>query len=176
MGNSKGKGTPLHKVRAAAPGAQLAEHLAPEPPAEFHVERPPVHHSREITDAMQDQAMREWAAGRSLPEIAAKFDTSRNYLRGALLRRFGSREQLLNALEGLVLENAVTSQMIAQEKMPELSAAQAVFAGKLLVETMGNLNEQRTKAPKTINFREFKNLGDSLREIRTDKSASAPTF
>lgn len=158
--------TGLKRLRGVADGAVLAASLAPEPPDTFEAPSGSVHHNQQVSDATQLQAMREWASGVKIREVEAKYGLCRGYIREAMVRRFGSREAMLRALEGLILENAVGAQMIAQEKLPELTGAQAVFAGKLLVETMGNLRAQIEATPKTINFREFKMLGDQLKQIR----------
>lgn len=121
---------------------------------------------QQVSDVVLGQAAREWAAGVPVTVVEEKYGLSRGYIRQAMLRRFGSKEAMLDALEGLVLENAVGAQMIVQEKLHELNGKEAVFAGKLLVETMGNLRSQRENMPKTINFGEFNKLGAALKQIR----------
>lgn len=110
--------------------------------------------------------MREWAAGADMAEVEARYGVSRGYLRQTMMRRFGSKEKMLEALQSMVAENAVIAQGIAQSKMHELNAAQAVFAGKLLVETYVTLDKHIESKPKTINFGELRRLGTSIRELR----------
>lgn len=154
------------KLRTVASPEKLAGSLAPEPPGTFDAPALPSHHNQQVSDATLMQAAKEWAAGVPVMEVEAKYGLSRSYIRQAMTRRFGSTEAMLVALEGLVLENAVGAQMIVQEKMHEMNAKEAVFAGKLLVETMGNLRSQRENMPKTIEFGQFKALGAALKEIR----------
>jgi hypothetical protein len=154
------------KLRTVASPEALSAGLAPEPPGTFD---PPegVEHSKQVcTDETLRQAAKEWCSGVPLVTVEAKYGMSQGYIRQAMMRRFGSKEGMLEALENLVLENAVGAQMIAQEKLHELTGREAVFAGKLLVETMGSLRSQRENMPKTINFREFKALGDALKSVR----------
>lgn len=172
--------TGLIRMRQIADSASLSGALAPEPPDTIgpnpSVETQAVHPLRKVTDAEQVQMMREWAAGANVAELETKYGVTRGYIRAAMIRKFGSKENMLHALENLILENAVGAQMIAQEKLHELSGAQAVFAGKLLVETAGSLRAQMEKIPKTINFGEFKRLGDTLREVRAlvNRKACSP--
>lgn len=124
------------------------------------------HPNRIISDEEQDQMLREWAAGGDMKAIMAKYGVHGSYLRVAMKKRFGSLEAMKQALLGLVVENAVVSQMIAAEKMSELTGAQAVFAGKLLVDTMNNVEKSIASQPKTINFGELKRVGDSIKNLR----------
>lgn len=154
------------KLRTVASPEALAGSLAIEPPATFEPPSDNPHHNQQVSEAVLTQAMREWVAGVPVGEVEIKYGLSRGYIRQASLRRFGNKESLLEALENLVLENAVGAQMIAQEKLHELTGKEAIFAGKLLVETMGSLSSQREKMPKTINFGEFKKLGEALKQVR----------
>jgi len=153
------------KLRTVASPEKLAG-LAIEPPGTFEPPAVGEHHNQQVSKEVVLQAAREWAAGTPVIEVENKYGLSRGYIRQAMMRRFGSKEAMLEALEGLVCENALGCQMIVQEKMHEMNAKEAVFAGKLLVETMGNLRSQRENMPKTINFREFKALGDALKQVR----------
>lgn len=163
--------TGLRKLRQVADSATLAGALAPEPPGTFDEREEARHPNQEVSPAVQAQLLREWASGANLEEAEARYGVSRGYIRQAMLRKFGGREGLLEALRALVLENAVGAQMIAQEKLPELTGPQAVFAGKLLVETMANLENQIQATPKTIEFGAFARLGETLKNIREIVSA-----
>jgi len=164
--------TNLHRMRAIASGADLAEALAPELPSTHEVLIPELvreggaHPNQQVSPREQMQMMREWAAGVPVSEVEARYGVSRGYIRAAMQRRFGSREAMLAALQNLVTENAVGVQMIAQEKIHELSGAQAVFAGKLLVETMVTLDKHIQAQPKTVNFGAMKALGNTLKAIQ----------
>lgn len=161
-----GKEFITRKLRAVASPESLAGSLAPEPPGTFDTPDVPTHHKQQVSDATLVQAAREWTAGVPVVEVEKRYGLTRGYIREAMKRRFGSKEAMLEALEGLTLENAVACQMIVQETAHEMTAKEAVFAGKLLVETMGNLRAQREAMPKTINFGEFKALGDALKKVR----------
>lgn len=162
---TKPANTGLRKLRSVAPEAALVAELAPEPPADYRPALP--HHSNAtVTLDEQNQMLREWAAGADVNALEARYGVSRGYLRETMRRRFGSKEKMLEALQGMVAENAVIAQGIAQSKMHELNAAQAVFAGKLLVETYVTLDKHIESRPKTINFGELRRLGDSIRELK----------
>jgi hypothetical protein len=144
----------------------LSAALAPELPSSSVETTGTYHPNRVISDEEQDQMLREWAAGGDMKSVMAKYGVHGSYLRVAMKKRFGSLEAMKQALLGLVVENAVVSQMIAAEKMSELTGAQAVFAGKLLVDTMNNVEKSIASQPKTINFGELKRVGDSIKNLR----------
>ncbi len=125
------------------------------------------HPNRIISDEEQDQMLREWAAGGDLKAIMAKYGVHGSYLRVAMKKRYGSLEAMKHALLHLVTENAVVSQMVAASKMEEMSAAQAVFAGKMLVDTMVNVEKSIASAPKTIDFAQMKKVGETIAELRS---------
>lgn len=145
----------------------LADALVPSmPSSSLELVDKKYHHSRVISDEEQDQMLKEWAAGGNLTAVMARYGVHGSYLRAAMRKRYGSLEGMKQALLGLVTENALVSQMIAAEKMPELNAAQAVFAGKLLVETMVNIEKSIANTPKTIDFAQMKKVGDAIAELR----------
>lgn len=124
------------------------------------------HPNRRISDEEQDQMLREAAATGSISAAEDKFGVSRGYLRSAMKRRFGSLEAMKQVLLGLVTENAIVVQSIAQERAHELTAPQAIFAGKLLVDTMEKVEKSIQNTPKTVNFAQLEKVGSTLRELR----------
>lgn len=169
--------TGLQNLRKAAPTPALLGTLAQEPPATFQEESPlkGEHPNRQVSTERHDQMLREWVAGAPLSEVEDRYGVSRGYLRQASMRRFGSKEALLQALQNLIAENAVVAQMVAQEKLHELNAAQAVFAGKLLTETYIALDKHIESKPKTINFGELNRLGTAIRDLKTLVTRQPPS-
>lgn len=163
MGVSKRYMKPISK-QVTGEDLQLGSALVPSPTQEQNDHT--YHPTAQISQEEQDQMMREWAANGNLSVVEAKWGVHQGYLRSAMRRRYGSLEAMKTALLGLVTENALTSQVIAAHKMPELTGAQAVFAGKLLVETMVNIEKSIASAPKTIDFGQLKRVGDSIRTLR----------
>lgn len=143
----------------------LAEALVPSNPAAEEAQIV-YHPNRVVSDEEQEQMMREYAATGSMKAVTIKWGVHEHYLKEAMKRKYGSLEAMKEALLGLVTENAITSQMIASQKMGELSAGQAVFAGKLLVDTMTNIEKSIASAPKTIDFAQMKRVGDSIKTLR----------
>lgn len=144
----------------------LASALVPSIPSESDLEHKVYHPNRIISDEEQDAMLKEWAAGGNMKAVMAKYGVHGSYLRVAMRKRFGSLEGMKQALLGLVTENAIVSQMVAAEKMHELTGAQAVFSGKLLVETMLNVEKSIANTPKTIDFAQMKKVGDAIKHLR----------
>lgn len=124
------------------------------------------HPNRRISDEEQDQMLREAAASGSIATVEAKYGVAQGYLRQSMRRRFGSLEAMKSVLLGLVTENAIVVQAIAQEKAGELSAPQAIFAGKLLVDTMEKVEKSIQNTPKTVNFGQLNKVSETLKELR----------
>lgn len=152
----------------------LAEALVPTNPAAEEAQVV-YHPNRVISDEEKDQMMREYAATGSMKAVTVKWDVHESYLKAAMKRKYGSLEAMKQALLGLVTENAITSQIIASQKMGDLSAGQAVFAGKLLVDTMTNIEKSIASAPKTIDFAQMKRVGDSIKTLRDIVGRPVPT-
>lgn len=154
---------------AGIPAEILEGVLVNEPPSLATLQTPPsgqLHHSQKISVEEQDQMMREVAATGSFASVESKYGVSQGYLRSAMRRRFGSLEAMKQALVGLVAENAIVVQMIAQEKAGELTAPQAIFAGKLLVDTMEKVEKSIQNTPKTVNFAQLNQVGETLKALR----------
>jgi hypothetical protein len=155
---------------AGIPTEILEDALAPEMPlATLQTDRGtanPNHPNRKISLEEQDQMLREVAATGSMGTVEAKYGVSRGYLREAMRRRFGSLEAMKSILLGLVTENAIVSQMVASEKMGEMSGPQAVFAGKMLVDTMEKVEKSIQNTPKTVNFAQLHQVGEALKQLR----------
>jgi hypothetical protein len=161
----------MHGQAAKAAGLDpelLIGTLASDMPEEIATLQSPakVHHLRQISDEEQAQMMAEVAAGGSTTVVEQRFGVARGYLHTAMKRKFGSVENYKRILQGLVLENAVAVQMIAQEKLPELTAAQAVFAGKLLVDTHEKIEKSIQNTPKTVNFGQLEKVTETLKSLR----------
>jgi hypothetical protein len=161
----------MHGQAAKAAGIPLEileGTLVPEIPRIATLQTPneQYHHARKITEGEQDQMLREAAATGSISAVENKYGVARGYLRSALSRRFGSLEKMKEVLLGLVAENAIAVQMVAQEKVGELTGAQAVFAGKLLVDTMEKVEKSIQSTPKTVNFRQLNQVGETLKQLR----------
>lgn len=124
------------------------------------------HPNRRISDEEQDRMLQEVAASGSVSAVEARYGVSRGYLQQAMKRRFGSLEGMKQVLLGLVTENAIIVQSIAQERAAELTAPQAVFAGKLLVDTMEKVEKSIQNTPKTVNFAQLDAVGKTLKELR----------
>ena len=153
--------------KAGIPNLVLEDALAKEAPiaslqtpAEYH------HPNARISTEEQDQMLREAAATGSVTSVELKYGVARGYLRAAMTRRFGSLEAMKQVLLGLVTENAIAVQMVAQEKIGELSAPQAVFAGKMLVDTMEKVEKSIQNTPKTVNFAQLNQVGETLKALR----------
>lgn len=159
----------MHDARAAdlAP-LQLSDALVPDSPGtSIETTTETYHPSRRISDAEQERMFHEWAASGSETAVAAKYGVHKAYLRDAMRRKFGSLEGMKAALLGIVTENAIVAQMVAAAKMEQLSGAQAVFAGKMLVETMERVEKSIANTPKTINFGQLNRVGESIAKLRS---------
>lgn len=135
-----------------------------------------VHPSQKISTEEQDQMLREAAAMGSVTAAEDKYGVHRGYLRAAMRRRFGSLEAMKSVLLGLVTENAIAVQMVAAEKIEELSAPQAVFAGKMLVDTMEKIEKSIQSAPRTVNFAQLEKVGDAIKTLRGIVDGSGSDF
>lgn len=124
------------------------------------------HPNRRISDEEQNQMLREAAATGSISAVESKYGVAQGYLHTSMKRRFGSLEAMKQVLLGLVTENAIVVQAIAQEKAGELTAPQAIFAGKLLVDTMEKIEKSIQNTPKTVNFGQLNKVSETLRELR----------
>lgn len=160
--------------RAGIPAALLEGVLVQDNPSatlQKEVSNPPKP-GQKISVEEQDSMLREAAAHGSISTVEDKYGVARGYLRSAMKRRFGSLEAMKQVLLGLVTENAITVQMIAAEKAGELTAGQAVFAGKLLVDTMEKIENSIKNTPKTVNFGQLEKVGETIAALR--KIVDAP--
>lgn len=105
-------------------------------------------------------------AGMSGREVQERFDTHASLVRAAFERRHVDPMRAKRALLNLVTENALATQVVAATKVEDLSAAQAVFAGKLLAETMMDLDKHIQDAPRVLDFRVLKDVGDSIKDLK----------
>jgi hypothetical protein len=116
--------------------------------------------------AIEREAIAEVAGGASPRAVEVKYDLQQGYVRHALQRRFGSPEAAMQALRGLVTENALACMVQAAGQVGEMSGPQAVVAGAILIDKVIALDKTLADKPKTIDFSELAAIGKTLKVLR----------
>lgn len=115
---------------------------------------------------IEKEAILEVAAGASPRQVEVKYDLTRDYVRHALQRRFGSPEAALAALQGLTLENALACQVKAAIEIPNMTGTQAVMSGAILTDKALALEKAIKERPKTIDFQALSDMGKTLKVLK----------
>ncbi len=160
--------TSLLSCRSAAEGGGLVQDTAPQSPGSGH------HLAKLRGEEKQEMAVMI-AGGASVGVVGKAYGVTASHVRRAMANEFGSVESMKKALLGMSLQNAVACQSIVADKIDELTGSQAVFAGKVLVETALSVEKSIQDAPKTVDFAAIKRIGEGLARIREVAAAVIAT-
>lgn len=114
----------------------------------------------------EKEAIVDIAAGGSPRQVEIRYDLHRGFVSHALKRRFGSPEAAKLALQGFVLENALACQVVAAQRIGEMSGPQAVMSGAILIDKALALEKSIAERPKTIDFGALASMGKTLKVVR----------
>lgn len=115
---------------------------------------------------LEKAAISEVAGGASPRAVEVKYDLASGYVAHALKRRYGSPEAAKLALQGLVGENALACMVKAAIEIPNMSGPQAVMSGAILIDKMLALEKSVAEKPKTIDFGQLADMGNTLKVLR----------
>jgi hypothetical protein len=116
---------------------------------------------------IEKMAIVDIAGGASPAQVAVKYDIQAGYVQHALRRRFGSPQAAMQALQGLVLENALACQIVAATQIDTMSGPQAVMSGAILIDKALAISKNIAETPKSIDFSALADIGDTLRTVRS---------
>lgn len=126
-----------------------------------------VHHLQKHHPAVLEEAGLALNSGMTGAEVEARYGVHRGYVASALNRAHIDPLRAKKALANIVLENAVAVQAVAATKIEDMTGPQAVFAGKILIESLVEIEKNIKEAPKTIDFGALKRVGDSIEKLRS---------
>lgn len=124
-----------------------------------------IHKSTEIPPSVQRQIVTDIANGRTPTDIAEKYKVSISYAKSVLMRHFGSKEKMKEALTLMQYENAMAFSAFASEHITEMTAPQAVLATKLSIESGLALEKSEKSKPEEIDFAALIVLGSAVSRV-----------
>lgn len=131
-----------------------------------------VHKGKEIAPVVEEAMITDIANGMSPSQVEHKYDVSAGHARSVLLRRFGNKEKMKEALTLMCYENAMAFMGYAADNINEFTGPQAVLAAKLSVESGLALEKQDRPAGDEIDFNSLMLLGSTLTRLERRVSAS----
>lgn len=133
-----------------------------------------IHKGKEVAPVVEDALIVDIANGMPAAEVEHKYELSAGHARSVLLRRFGSKEKMKEALTLMCYENAMAFMGYAADKITEFTGPQAVLSAKLSVESGLALEKVEKPEGGEIDFTGLLVLGQSIVRLERRVMASLP--
>lgn len=126
-----------------------------------------VYRSQKYHPAVMERAVTALNNGMEGRRVEEVYGVQAGYVRQVMNKMHVDPMRAKRALLNIVTENALAVQGVAAAKVEDLTAAQAVFAGKLLTDTMIDLDKHIQAAPKVVDFEQLRSVGDSIASLKS---------
>jgi hypothetical protein len=134
-----------------------------------------IHKGKEIAPVVEEAMITDIANGLSPTQIEHKYEVSAGHARSVLLRRFGNKEKMKEALTLMCYENAMAFMGYAADKITEFTGPQAVLASKLAIESGLALEKTEQAGDGEVDFTGLMVLGSTLKRLEGRVLLSLPS-